>query len=863
VYVNSLGNIEQVKIMNGGSSYSVGDSLSIVGIATTTGHSVGIVSVTGIYNNVGDVISVSRVLPLSNSQYNTSYRITGISTGLDTKIETTPVATIGIGETTLIVGDENLSRSNLVLAGRSFLVSSLTYNNTTGIATVVTNQANGFRVDNKIRLFGANSSLYNNEFVIKKTNSVTSFEVNIGVTDSSPATTGTIYVFRPTYTSHGGVITEDNENLGGRSVVEYAGITTVLSADILTSTATTIDIQNVELLDINIGDYLQIGEEIVRVRETVSTDSVTGSAGIAGNPITIFRGVLATQPTNSITSPLSHALGCVVRKVNVRPIEFRRNSIMRASGHTFEYVGFGPGNYSTALPDKQDRTISPAEELLSQSTKKSGGINVFTGMNNDGDFYIGNKKVSSATGQEEVFDSPVPSVVGEDVSAGGLNIGFDVLTPLEVSISRSLRIEGGPDGNLVSEFDGPIILNNKFTSTSEKGIEATSLFLQGDATVSRKQTVGISTPILAGNPGDVTWNANPDDAGYLGWVYTRNNNWKRVGQISLERDQSVNVFDKVGIATTSPGDCTLKVGSGTSIFCVDGSGVGIGTTANEYKLQVVGNSNFVGYVTATGFVGDGSGLTGLQNDSLWSGVSAGLGTGIYPNDLTRIGIGTSAPRYDFEVGSPGTGATSLYVNNLATFADQVSANNVNVTGVITATNFRLSGSSGSVNAGVITATTLLVGTGGTALTVSTTGRIGVGTTSPRDKLDVDGHLRLRTYSENVGVASIVAGVVTIDLSVAQTFTLELTSNVTQFTILNPPTGSTAFTMKLTQDAVGGRSVGIDTFRNGSGTPIPIYWSGGGAVPNVTTTASRADIYSFKTFDSGSSFYGVVGGQNFV
>ena len=47
------------------------------------------------------------------------------------------------------------------------------------------------------------------------------------------------------------------------------------------------------------------------------------------------------------------------------------------------------------------------------------------------------------------------------------------------------------------------------------------------------------------------------------------------------------------------------------------------------------------FVTATGFVGDGSGLTGLQNDSLWSGVSAGLGTGIYPNDLARIGIGTS------------------------------------------------------------------------------------------------------------------------------------------------------------------------------------------------------------------------------
>ena len=33
--------------------------------------------------------------------------------------------------------------------------------------------------------------------------------------------------------------------------------------------------------------------------------------------------------------------------------------IIRASGHTFEYVGFGPGNYSTALPEKQDRVLTP------------------------------------------------------------------------------------------------------------------------------------------------------------------------------------------------------------------------------------------------------------------------------------------------------------------------------------------------------------------------------------------------------------------------------------------------------------------------------------------------------------------------
>ena len=86
-------------------------------------------------------------------------------------------------------------------------------------------------------------------------------------------------------------------------------------------------------------------------------------------------------------------------------------------------------------------------------------------MNDQGDFYVGNKKVSSATGQEEVFDAPIPTVTGEDLDvAQGLSVGFDVLTPLEVTITRSLKVEGGTDNNLISEFDGPVLFNKKVTS---------------------------------------------------------------------------------------------------------------------------------------------------------------------------------------------------------------------------------------------------------------------------------------------------------------------------------------------------------------------------------------------------------------
>jgi hypothetical protein len=116
-----------------------------------------------------------------------------------------------------------------------------------------------------------------------------------------------------------------------------------------------VNILNISNLDINIGDYLVIDDEIVRVKTSVGSTPT--------NPISVFRGVLGSRAVN-------HAINGVIRRIRVEPIELRRHSINRASGHTFEYVGFGPGNYSTALPDKQNRSISVQEELLSQSTRK-------------------------------------------------------------------------------------------------------------------------------------------------------------------------------------------------------------------------------------------------------------------------------------------------------------------------------------------------------------------------------------------------------------------------------------------------------------------------------------------------------------
>jgi len=139
--------------------------------------------------------------------------------------------------------------------------------------------------------------------------------------------------------------------------------------------------------------------------------------------------------------------------------------------------------------------------------------------------------------------------------------------------------------------------------------------------------------------------------------------------------------------------------------------------------------------------------------------------------------------------------------------------------------------------------------------------VGIGTLSPRAKLDIEGSVKFKTYSENVEELSISSGNVNIDLAKAQTFNLNVNSAVSQFTVLNPPTGSTTFTIKIVQGSTA-FSVGIDTFKTSAGVGLTVYWPSG-VLPVVTLVANKIDIYSFKSFDGCSSLFGIVGGQNFA
>jgi hypothetical protein len=575
------GVITDIILMDGGSGYAPGQTLSVVGIPTTAGFTPAVISVLNVYNNVDSNFRIEGIFATPFNAYNGVYRITGVPSSRRIEVVSDApkfadipsvgqLPIIAVNPTGLAAIDSLILRFGVcATSGEAIQISTYSYNSDTGFAVITTSTSNGFKVDNSLIVSGFAENFFNGEFFVKKINSVTQFEIFVGKDGGTSPTVipGQQYLNRPGFGASGGPITVENEETAGRLSPRYGNLTTTLAAAI-DDIEDEIFINNFDGLDFKLGDYLLIDYEIMRVAADVST-----------NPIKVFRGLLGTTKR-------PHIINSYIERIQVFPIEFRRNSVIRASGHTFEYVGYGPGNYSTTLPERQNRVLSKSEETLSQSFKTDGGVNVYTGMNDGGNFYIGNRRVVSTTGREEIFDAPVPTVTGEDPT-GSNNFGFDLISPDEIRVERSIRVEGGANNNLISEFDGPVIFTNKITTL--KNVEANSLFLKGNANVSRSYTVTLDEPNVSGNPGDIAFDANPEDGGDLGWIYTTNK-WQKFGLI---------------------------------------------------KLNGVYNGNFTG-----SFSGDGSGLTGVSD--LWQLNPEPFADGrIGIHTLSNVGIGTTIALEDF------------------------------------------------------------------------------------------------------------------------------------------------------------------------------------------------------------------------
>lgn len=154
--------------------------------------------------------------------------------------------------------------------------------------------------------------------------------------------------------------------------------------------------------------------------------------------------------------------------------------------------------------------------------------------------------------------------------------------------------------------------------------------------------------------------------------------------------------------------------------------------------------------------------------------------------------------------------------------------------------------SGDTNTGIFSpaADTIAFAEGGVeAMRLDSTGRLGLGTTSPAARFDLAGDYKEGFVTANTGTAY------TIDLTSGTVQNLTLTGNCT-FTFPAATTTGRSFLLLLRQDATGGRT---------ATWPATVRWPGGTA-PTLTSTASRTDKFVFTS--DGTNWLASNAGQNY-
>ena len=297
---------------------------------------------------------------------------------------------------------------------------------------------------------------------------------------------------------------------------------------------------------------------------------------------------------------------------SVAPIlcELRRYSILRASGHTFEYLGFGPGNYSTAFPSTQVEVLTPAQVRLSQSLKEAAGVAYYSGVNSDGELFVGNQVINPVTGQITNEDIAQLNVLGEENTT--------IQTFSEVVLTDKLTVIGGASNQLESVFSGPVTFQKRITA--QENIQTLRLtYSNDDGTVLRQTFLaeddGSGQPdidsTLAFNDGDIIYNIDWVAGDSLGWMY-QSGVWYQFGMtdttpIKARRFSNVTHY---GIGVMPDASNRMKI---------------LGNTFIDGNIDVTGNYGAADkYRLATGIANSNNGVTYAGNGSTTSfAISAG------------------------------------------------------------------------------------------------------------------------------------------------------------------------------------------------------------------------------------------------
>ena len=744
ISIDAIGGITDISIVDGGSAYGVGHTLRVTGVQTNTGFFEGWVTVNKINNNIGDAIQIVGVGSETN-RYNSGFN------GIHTITSLTPKSISynnGINPGIYTATSTGIHTGFFMISGDAPRITSISYTDqSTGIVTVTTSQPHGLNLNNEFKIVGVAQTIYNGTFVVNERVSVNTFSFKLTEKYNTDTYVSGGQVLPIVYGARGGVTEAGNERISQRFVPLYVGIGTTLGVSGITTTTTTLALSDSS--GFYKGDYLQIDGEIIRVASDFSS-----------NQATVLRGQLGSRSA-------SHDGSSVVKKIRVIPTEKRRYSILRASGHTFEYLGFGPGNYSTALPQKQDRILSREEQFLSQSKTDNGGSVVYTGMNDSGDFYIGNRRVSSLDGTESTFNVPIPTTTGSDTATDATSGRLDVIFD-SVNIREGLVVDG--NNNTTIKLNAPTQITEKLTSTSTDGVEVVSLDITAGLGQARTITYSSTQPTNAGTEGDIVYRSNPTFGSYMGWVYTAQG-WKRFGLISTEVNETQLSVNQIGVGSTSasrignqPGidvrgqyvaDNHLIVGVatflGSVVFTsVSFQNINVSTAATVADLNVSADARVGSALTVTGDATFSSDVTinalTVSTDVNSSGlVVSGVTTtqNILPDGDSTRDIGSSGVRY-----------ANGFFDSLTVAETTISTNGVNVG---SGDDYKVNGTSvlsgDTLGSGVVNSSLTSVGTldslsvtgnldidSGVLFVDTVNNRVGINEPNPDQALDVTGNI---------------------------------------------------------------------------------------------------------------------------
>lgn len=359
-----------VSVLHPGSGYIDGESLIIRGIPGSTSQTT--LTVGSVFTeDIGAIQVMGSLYPENNG----CFPIVSV-----TKNTVTYKNSSAISETN--------SPAVAIISLPSYDISSATYVSLDDVTTIVTNSfGHPFLSGSKVILSNSTNTILGTTEVLSVT-SLTQFKVR-----------GNYSTAVKVFSSVGSQLKDTNistENIGTRLIPFLSGYRTkVNNFGGVTESLTTFSL--FQTVGLNKGDFILIDDEIMLITAINSSTNIT-----------VKRAVLGT-----LLKP--HVNNSIVKKLNSHPVELRRNSIIRASGHTFEYTGFGPGNYSTGMPTNQDKVLTSDEILISQALQTRGGLISYTGMNSNGEFFIGRKKYDSTTGEEIGLNNGTIEGAGDEI----------------------------------------------------------------------------------------------------------------------------------------------------------------------------------------------------------------------------------------------------------------------------------------------------------------------------------------------------------------------------------------------------------------------------------------------------------------